>query len=64
MIRHQPLGHDGTWKKGQRVPIEGWWADQYGLISYFRLGNTFPPCIARKGECAFRTLVDEAVAAA
>jgi len=60
---HVPQGPDGTWKTGQRVPFSGNWADQYGVVSSHDAGTTFPPCIDRKGECAFRILV-EAVAAA
>ena len=57
MTTHLPLGPDGSWKTGQRVPIEGYWADQYGDVTRFTVGHTFPPCIDRKGECAFRRLV-------
>ncbi|RIX30551.1 hypothetical protein D1781_03795 [Amnibacterium setariae] len=54
--RHQPLGPNGTWKTGQRVPFDGAWVDQYGTVSTHLRGDTFPPCIDRKGECAFRLL--------
>ncbi|MDT0179439.1 hypothetical protein Q9S36_04340 [Microbacterium sp. ARD31] len=60
---HFPQGPDGSWKTGQRVPFDGYWADQYGNVTHHERGSTFPPCIDRKGECAFRHLV-EAVAAA
>jgi len=55
--RHRPLGRKGTWKTGQRVPLTGTWKDQYGSITYFEKGATFPPCIDRKGVCAFRELI-------
>jgi hypothetical protein len=61
--RHRPKGPNGTWKTGQRVPVSGTWADQYGLITHHTAGSTFPPCLDRKGECANRRLVN-AVAAA
>lgn len=60
---HVPQGPDGTWKTGQRVPFAGNWADQYGAVTFHDVNSTFPPCIDRKGECAYRYLV-EAVAAA
>lgn len=63
MTSHFPHGPDGTWKTGQRVPFDGSWADQYGVVSFHERGATFPPCIDRKGEYAFRFLI-EAVAAA
>lgn len=62
--KHQPKGPGGTWKTGQRVPEDGYWADQYGAVYRFGAGSTFPPCIDRKGECAFRRLVNKAVGAA
>lgn len=70
MNHHLPKGPDGAWKTGQRVPFSGYWADQHGDVTRFIAGRTFPPCIDRKGECAFRhltdyvDLVDEAVGAA
>lgn len=64
MQKHLPLGPDGTWKTGQRVPFTGHWSDQYGDVVRFEVGTTFPPCIDRKGECAFRFLVAQAVPAA
>ena len=54
---HVPLGPGGTWKTGQRVPDSGQWVDQYGEIDNFSAGSTIPPCIARKGECAYRSQV-------
>jgi hypothetical protein len=51
---HVPLGPGRTWKTGQRVPTGGQWVDQYGEIDSFIVGTTFPPCISRKGECAYR----------
>lgn len=42
------------WKTGQRVPFTGNWVDQYGVISHHAEHATFPPCIGRKGECAWR----------
>jgi hypothetical protein len=63
MMSHFPQGPDGAWKTGQRVPFDGNWTDQYGLVSFHERGATFPPCIDRKGECAYRYPV-EAVAAA
>lgn len=55
--QNQPLGPRGTYKTGQRVPYSGLWADQYGTTSMHEENSTFPPCIGRKGECAFRKLV-------
>lgn len=49
-----PKGRDGTWKTGQRVPVDGFYVDQYGTTTYHEKGATFPPCIGRKGECAYR----------
>lgn len=57
MDTHFPLGPDGSWKTGQRVPMAGNYADQYGVVTHFSAGRTFPPCIDRKGECAFRHLI-------
>ena len=64
MHKHTGMGPDGSWKTGQRVPFTGSWADQYGVVSHHEMGATFPPCIDRKGECAFRYLVEKAVGAA
>lgn len=52
--RHAPKGPGGQWKTGQRVPFTSDYVDQYGVISNHERGCTFPPCIGRKGECAFR----------
>lgn len=43
-------------KTGQRVPFTGYYTDQYGYVSLHQAHATFPPCIGRKGECAYRTL--------
>lgn len=64
-MAHTPKGPNGSWKTGQRVPVSGVWRDQYGRTSNHDKGGTFPPCLDREGgECAYRTLVSEAVAAA
>jgi hypothetical protein len=60
----RPKGHDGSWKTGQRVPVDGSWVDQYGVTTTHYAGGTFPPCIGRKGECAYRRLVITAAATA
>ncbi|UTN92952.1 hypothetical protein SEA_FINKLE_33 [Gordonia phage Finkle] len=49
-----PKGPGETWKTGQRVPFAGHYEDQYGIVSYHEAHATFPPCIDRKGEAAFR----------
>ncbi|MGW4913016.1 hypothetical protein [Streptomyces sp. NPDC004270] len=54
--RHGPIGPNGEWKTGQRVPANGDYTDQYGVTTTHDAGATFPPCIGRKGECAYRTL--------
>jgi hypothetical protein len=59
-----PKGPDGAWTTGQRVPFTGRWSDQHGYVSFHEKGATFPPCIDRKGEKAFRHLIEQAVAAA
>jgi hypothetical protein len=54
-----PLGQDpltDLWKTGQRVPMTGSWVDQHGMVTYHEEHTTFPPCIGRKGECAYRRL--------
>ncbi len=51
----QPLGPNGTFKTGQRVPAEGAWVDQFGTVTSHEEGATFPPCIGRKGTCAYRS---------
>lgn len=53
---NRPLGPGGTWKTGQRVPQAGHYTDQYGVVTTHYEGGTFPPCVGRKGECAFRRL--------
>lgn len=58
---HTPKGPNGEWKTGQRVPVAGTWIDQFGATSYHAASSTFPPCIDRKGECAFRELIQEDV---
>lgn len=60
---HSPKGPNGTWKTGQRVPLTGLYVDQYRVTSEHEAGATFPPCIGRKGECAFRHLVKAAATA-
>jgi hypothetical protein len=62
MMYRTPLGPDGTWKTGQRVGFDGIYEDQYGTRSHHQTGATFP-CIDRKGECAYRFLVEQSVAA-
>lgn len=62
--KHVPLGPGGTWKTGQRVPVDSWYRDQHGVTSRHERGATFPPCIGRKGACAFRTMVISAAATA
>lgn len=54
MAKPRALGPGGTYKTGQRVPITGYWADQYGVITHHACHSTFPPCIGRKGQCAYR----------
>lgn len=60
-IMHTPKGPNGEWKTGQRVPVTGIWSDQYGMTTIHTVGGTFPPCIDRKGECAYRELIQEDV---
>jgi hypothetical protein len=57
---HHPKGPGDTWKTGQRVPVTGVYRDQHRVTSFHEAGATFPPCIGRKGECAYRHL-DHAV---
>lgn len=59
---HHPLAGD-RWKTGQRVPVTGFWVDQHGVITHHEEHRTFPPCIGRKGEAAFRTLMYAAATA-
>jgi hypothetical protein len=51
------------WKTGQRVPATGYYVDQYGVGSFHVQHRTFPPCVGRKGECAYRRLVRRAMSA-
>ena len=46
-----------TWKTGQHVPVSGNYADQYGKVSWHDEHHTFPPCIGRQGECAYRAFI-------
>jgi hypothetical protein len=46
-----------SYKTGMRVPVRGEYVDQLGVQTTHEAHHTFPPCIGRKGECAFRTLV-------
>ncbi len=62
-MKRYPLGPGGTFKTGQRVPVSGMWRDQYGDVISIEQGNTFPPCIDRKGECAYRSLIAAAATA-
>ena len=55
-MAHTPKGPKGSWKTGQRVPADGMYVDQYGFTSWHERNSTFPPCIGRKGECAYRIL--------
>lgn len=48
------LGRNNTFKTGQRVPRTGHYTDQHGATTFHTAHSTFPPCIDRKGECAFR----------
>lgn len=48
------------YKTGQRVPQSGTYVDQYGFRSHHERHATFPPCIGRKGECAYRRRLDDA----
>lgn len=49
-----------VWKTGQRVPFDGHYMDQHKVISFHAAHRTFPPCIGKKGECAYRTLITPA----
>lgn len=48
-----------VYKTGMRVPADDYYVDQYGVISRHEAHRTFPPCIGRKGECAFRRRVEK-----
>lgn len=56
--QHQPKGPNGSWITGQRVPEDGWYIDQYGVIVRFEKKSTFPPRVGRKtsGGVAYWTL--------
>ena len=45
-----------VFKTGERVPVTHYYVDQHGAVSFHEEHRTFPPCIGRKGECAFRRL--------
>lgn len=53
--QHRPLGPNGSWKTGQRVPGDGAYRNQFGQIVHFDAGTTFPPRVGHKsgGEVAF-----------
>jgi hypothetical protein len=51
----QPVPLNPVYKTGMRVPVSGFYRDQHGVVTYHEAHHTFPPCIGRKGECAFRT---------
>jgi hypothetical protein len=56
-MSNHPLAVRDGWKTGQRVPATGYYKDQYGYVSHHTVHGTFPPCIDRKGECAYRKYV-------
>lgn len=56
---HTPKGPNGEWTTGQRVPVSGLWVDQYGVVTHHAAHRTFPPCIARRRERAYRELIQE-----
>jgi hypothetical protein len=64
MIRHGYLVDAQAWKTGQRVAVPGAYVDQYGVVSHHTAHATFPPCIGRKGECAYRYRVLSVASAA
>lgn len=45
---HRPIGPNDSWKTGQRVPVSGQWADQYGSVHSFEQGTTFPRALIEK----------------
>lgn len=60
----RPLGPNGTWKTGQRVPFTGFWCDQYGQVNFFEKHSTFPPVVAHDGgPVAYRTFIKAAATA-
>ena len=50
-------------KTGNRVPVSAYYVDQHGVVTYHERHRTFPPCVGRKGECAFRRRVNQAKSA-
>jgi hypothetical protein len=61
---NQPLGPNGEWKTGQRVPENGDYVDQFGLVTCHEQGRTFPPALDRKSTCAYRLRVEPSQTAA
>jgi hypothetical protein len=59
----RPKGPNNTFKTGQRVPWSGTYVDQYDVPSRHKAGKIFPPCLGRRGECAYRKLVKAATTA-
>lgn len=58
VIAAAPIDLTGLrFKTGQRVPMTSWYVDQYGIHTHHEEHRTFPPCIGRRGECAYRSLV-------
>jgi hypothetical protein len=51
------VAQSDVYKTGKRVPFRGHYVDQYGVVTRHEAHRTFPPCIGRKSECAFRTFV-------
>ncbi|WP_324649876.1 hypothetical protein [Georgenia sp. H159] len=64
MTKHDPLGPNGRWKTGQRVPSTGLYFDQYNVVTHHEAGATFPPCIGRKGEAAYRLSYEQYMSSA
>lgn len=52
-------GRGNTFKTGQRVPRAGTYVDQHGVPTWHDAHATFPPCVGRKGECAYRLPIAE-----
>jgi hypothetical protein len=50
-------GPAGPWNTGHRVPLSGWYVDQYGTTSHHSAHGTFPPCVRPNKGAATRTLV-------
>lgn len=63
--RHNPKGPGGTWITGQRVPADGWYRDQYGVVVFFEKKSTFPPRVGFKtgGGVAYWEAYEKSVAA-